>query len=74
MPLPVPATFNLRYVPPSEGQTDDLETDSEAGFKIEKEESDADVTSMKHSAAHSQYDSPRLRVELQSDEDNCGFS
>ena len=52
MSLPVPATFYLRYVPPSNEKSDDLEADNEAGFKIEREESDADETCMKHTTSH----------------------
>ena len=52
MSLPVPATFYLRYVPPSNENSDDLEADNEAGFKTEEEESEADETSMKYTTSH----------------------
>ena len=49
--LPVPATFNLRYTPPSREITDEVDEDTEAGDKIKKQDSDGDEASTNNSSS-----------------------
>ena len=50
--LPLPANFNLRYVPPSMENTDEDDEDTESDNQIKKDDSDGYEPSTNNSSRH----------------------
>ena len=71
MTLPIPETFNLKYVPPTKESIEDYEADFEISEEVAEERSKVNQTFMKNAdkPALAQHENNNSKVECYTDQE-----